>query len=130
VVDNLTGITKYANFSTNVSTSGTYNFSVRFFNAIHYHENTTSNTTVTVYGPRLEIENVSGIEKDWGRSFYVNHSVTAKNATANNVTLNYSYWLNSTTWDNTLRRLTNMERTSPAMLLSSGKEPWWIILRA
>jgi len=100
VLDNLTGITKYANFSTNVSASGTFNFSVRFFNSTHYHENMTSNITVTVYGPRLEIGNVENITQDWGRSFWVNHSVSARNATTKNVTLNYSYWLTNHTWDN------------------------------
>ena len=99
LVKTQTGITKYANFSTNVSESGTYNFSVLFYNTSHYYNATSDSTTVTVSGPVLELGNVTDITCDWGRDFCVNHSVTATNATANNVTLNYSFWLENASWD-------------------------------
>jgi len=87
------------NFSRIESTAGTFNFSVRFHNTSHYDNKSTSNSTVTVLGPILTLDNVNDMTRDWGKSFNLNHSVTVANAAASNVnvTYNVSWILNNNT---------------------------------
>jgi len=88
-----------ANFSTDESAAGTFNFSIRFYNTSHYDNASTSNKTVTVRGPILALGNINDITRDWGRSFNLNHLVTVTNAAASNVnvTYNVSWILNNNT---------------------------------
>ncbi|MBC2708936.1 MAG: PGF-pre-PGF domain-containing protein [ANME-2 cluster archaeon] len=79
-----------ANFSTDESAAGIFNFSIRFYNTTHYDNKSTSNSTVTVRGPILTLDNVNDITRDWGKSFNLNHSVTVTNAAASNVNLTYN----------------------------------------
>jgi len=90
----------YDNITLNWPSEGSYYVSVNGTNTNGTSD--TKNWSVTVEtavaAPTLTLGNVTDITQDWGRTFYVNHSVTVTNANANNVSLNYSYWLGNKTW--------------------------------
>jgi 5-hydroxyisourate hydrolase-like protein (transthyretin family) len=48
VLETVSNVTKYANFSLNKSAFGTWNYSVLFHNASYYYNSTTNNTTVII----------------------------------------------------------------------------------
>ncbi|MCD6455333.1 MAG: right-handed parallel beta-helix repeat-containing protein, partial [Methanophagales archaeon] len=133
-----------ANFSRTEPLAGSFNFSIRFYNLSHYNNATTSNSTITVRGPTLELGNVSNITEHWGRDFNLNHSFSVTHANASNVNVSYNVswisncslgtvnrgekkWCNQTVSNSTVQNVTvKVNANSTNVSAVNDSETFWI----
>ncbi|UZE91962.1 MAG: hypothetical protein IB616_04370 [Methanosarcinales archaeon] len=101
--DEMSAVNGAVNFSVTQSDVATYEYAlITDKNTTYYNADvTTVNRTVTTYQPTPVLGNAVDLESDWGRNFWVNHSVSVSGGDMTNpVNINYSVsWLDNETWD-------------------------------
>ena len=108
IISTNSSVVDYVNFTWNKSTTGIYNYTVRFYNTTHYFNTTTptySNVTVLIFTPPdpINLQNTTG-------NFYVNY--TWDNGSDGYVTDSYNVSVNSS-WYNTTNTFYNGSGMSP-----------------